>query len=83
MNRFLGAGMMLAGLVAGAAPAWAGGRAASQEPMLGSDAQACERDEGPAIAATIVNGHDGRIDIESTPGRGSTFTIRLPLLEEV
>ena len=38
---------------------------------------------GLAIAATIVNGHDGRIDIESAPGRGSTFTIRLPLLEEV
>ncbi len=38
---------------------------------------------GLSIAATIVNGHDGRIDIESSPGRGSTFTIRLPLLEEV
>ncbi|QIK67724.1 PAS domain S-box protein [Nocardioides sp. HDW12B] len=38
---------------------------------------------GLSIAATIVNGHDGSIDIESAPGRGSTFTIRLPLLEEV
>jgi signal transduction histidine kinase len=38
---------------------------------------------GLSIAATIINGHDGRIDVESAPGRGSTFTIRLPLLEEV
>lgn len=38
---------------------------------------------GLSIAATIVSGHDGSIDIESAPGQGSTFTIRLPLLVEV
>ncbi|MDY0967623.1 DUF2141 domain-containing protein [Sphingomonas aerolata] len=75
MNRFLGAGMMLAGLVAGAAPAWAGGRTAIQEPMLGSDAQACERDEGPAIAATIVGLKDrkGNLKLELYPPDEADF----------
>jgi signal transduction histidine kinase/integral membrane sensor domain MASE1 len=37
---------------------------------------------GLPITAKIVAGHDGHIDIDSTPGVGSTFTIRLPLLVE-
>ena len=33
---------------------------------------------GLAIAQTIVEGHDGRIWIEETPGGGATFVIELP-----
>jgi two-component system sensor histidine kinase AtoS len=34
---------------------------------------------GLAIARRIVTGMDGRIDVESDPGHGTTFTIELPL----
>lgn len=33
---------------------------------------------GLAVAAKIVEGHRGRIDAQSKPGKGSTFRIRLP-----
>ena len=34
---------------------------------------------GLSISHGIVQDHKGHIDIESTPGRGTTFTIKLPL----
>jgi signal transduction histidine kinase len=37
---------------------------------------------GLAIAAEIVRAHRGRIDVESQPGRGTTFRVSLPLLRE-
>ncbi|MDH4160293.1 MAG: HAMP domain-containing histidine kinase [Actinomycetota bacterium] len=35
---------------------------------------------GLAIVAALVAGHDGTVDVESSPGSGATFRVRLPLL---
>jgi hypothetical protein len=37
---------------------------------------------GLAVVSEIVGVHAGRIDVASAPGRGSTFTVRLPLAAE-
>ncbi|MBV9110573.1 MAG: HAMP domain-containing histidine kinase, partial [Gemmatimonadetes bacterium] len=37
---------------------------------------------GLAICREIVEGHGGRMEVDSAPGRGTTFTVRLPLYTE-
>ncbi len=34
---------------------------------------------GLAVTQAVVTGHDGRVEVESAPGQGSRFTVRLPL----
>jgi signal transduction histidine kinase len=39
---------------------------------------------GLPIAQTIIEKHQGRVDVESVPGKGTTFTIFLPqIMEEI
>ena len=38
----------------------------------------CVKPVGLYIANAIVSGHEGRIDVDSSSERGTTFTIHLP-----
>ena len=35
---------------------------------------------GLAVVADLVRAHHGRLDLDSTPGRGSTFTVTVPIV---
>ncbi|MDH5507724.1 MAG: ATP-binding protein [Anaerolineae bacterium] len=38
---------------------------------------------GLSIANWIIKNHDGKIEVETAPGRGTTFCVWLPLLPEI
>ncbi|MEE9540829.1 MAG: ATP-binding protein, partial [Candidatus Thorarchaeota archaeon] len=38
---------------------------------------------GLAIVKTLVDGHDGTIDVQSEPDKGTTFTVRIPVVLRV
>jgi signal transduction histidine kinase len=37
---------------------------------------------GMAISKTFIEGHGGTIEVQSEPGKGSTFTVKLPILKK-
>lgn len=37
---------------------------------------------GLSISYGIISRHQGRIDVRSQPGQGTTFTLRLPVMQE-
>jgi two-component system phosphate regulon sensor histidine kinase PhoR len=37
---------------------------------------------GLSYVKTVIDAHEGRIKVESTPGRGSSFTLEIPSLRE-
>jgi two-component system NtrC family sensor kinase len=53
------------------------------EPFFTTKQEGPRTGLGLAIASGIVEQHEGKIQVESAPGRGTTFTIRLPALVNV
>jgi two-component system sensor histidine kinase HydH len=50
------------------------------DPFFTTNAEACGL--GLTIASHIIKNHGGRIQVESSQGRGSTFSIELPLTQK-
>ena len=53
------------------------------DPFVRADPSRSHRTEGAGLGLSlvkwIIDRHNGRIDVQSTPAKGSTFTIYLPL----
>jgi signal transduction histidine kinase len=54
-------------------------RARIFEPFFTTKAVGRGTGQGLAIAHRVVQRHGGSIAVESAPGHGTTFTVRLPL----
>ncbi len=46
--------------------------------VRGSEQRACGAGLGLSICQKIVSGHGGRIEVQSQPGQGTTFTVYMP-----
>ena len=52
------------------------------DPLYTTRRQAGGSGLGMSIAQGIVRGHEGRMEVQSQPGQGTTVTIDLPLAGE-
>ncbi len=52
------------------------------EPFFSTRSEGRGTGLGLAVVQSIVQGHDGAVMVETTPGRGSSFSVYLPALEE-
>lgn len=52
------------------------------EPFLSSRPDGSGTGLGLAVVRSIVQGHDGVVEVESAPGRGSAFHVYLPALQD-